>query len=108
MSLLNRRGPKRCLRPVRDDFDVDVAARGVAIGADLLVRLFRERLELRLRQARVGDVEHDGEPEAALLTRAYADSAFHRRFRCVLLVLLGDEVERAAEAGGVAGREQML
>jgi hypothetical protein len=36
------------LRPVGDEFDVDVAARRVAIGADLLVRLFRQGLQLRL------------------------------------------------------------
>ncbi len=35
-------------RPVGDELDVDVAARRVAIGADLLVRLLRQRLKLRL------------------------------------------------------------
>src|SRR5271163_657999 len=94
--------------PVRDNLDVDIAARRVAIGADFLVRLFRHRLKLRLRQAWVGHVEHDREAEAAFFAWADGDGAFHRRLRRVLFVLLGDEVERAAEAGGVAGGEQML
>src|SRR5271157_3047663 len=96
------------LGPVGDDLDVDVAARRVAIRADLFVRLVDERLQFALRQARVGDVEHDRKAEAALLARADRDGAFDRRFRRVLLVLLGDVVELAAEAGGVTGGEKML
>jgi len=42
-------GDPRASAPVRDDLHVDVAASRVAIGADLLVRLFRQRLKLRLR-----------------------------------------------------------
>src|SRR3984957_9229329 len=103
-----RERARSSLSPVSDQLHVDVAARRVAIGADLLVRLFRQRLKYRLRQARVGHVEHDRQTEAALLARSDGDGAFHRRFRSVLFVLLGDEVERAAEAGGVAGGEQVL
>ncbi len=56
--------------PVRDDPYVDIAAGGMAVGADLLVRLVRERLKLGLRQGVVGHVERDCQAEAARVARA--------------------------------------
>jgi hypothetical protein len=41
--------PMSSLCPVRNDLHLHIAARRMAIGADLLVRLFRQRLQLRLR-----------------------------------------------------------
>src|SRR5436190_18248101 len=90
------------------ELDADVVARRVRVRADLLVRLARERGELGLRQALVLHAELHREPEAAAVARAYRDRAGDARLRGVLLRPLADEVERAAEAGSVAGGEQMF
>ena len=72
------------------------------------VRLLDERLEFGCRERTVDDRHLDGEFKPAGFARTYRNGASHRGARRILLVVLGDEVERAAETGGVAGREQML
>src|SRR2546421_2131418 len=78
------------------------------IRADLLVRLVHQALELRLRDATVLDLHLHGEAEAAAVARADSHRAGDFRFGGVALFLLADEIERAAEAGGVAGGKEML
>src|SRR5437867_9049502 len=90
------------------ELDGDIVARRVRVRADLLVRLARERGELGLRQALVLHAELHREAEAAAVARADRDCAGDARLRGVLLLPLADEVERAAEAGGVAGGEEVL
>ena len=72
------------------------------------MRLVGERLQFGLRYARIGDVEFDGEAEAAGGARTDADLALDHRLGRILLVLLRHEVEGAAETGGVSGGEQVL
>src|SRR5207248_10813357 len=88
--------------------DLDVAAGRMRIRTDLFVRLVDERDELRPGQALVLDVELDREAEPPAVARSDRHGAGHDRTLRVLLLLLGDIIERAAEASGVAGREQML
>src|SRR5207247_9320885 len=90
------------------ELDADVVARRVRVRADLLVRLARERGELGLRQAPVLHAELHRQTEAAAVARADRDRAGDARLRPVFLLPLADEVERAAEAGGIAGREEVL
>src|SRR5882762_7511900 len=96
------------LRSGNFELDRDVVARRVRVRADLLVRLAGERGELGLRHALVLHAELHGEAEAPAVARADRDGAGDPRLRCVLLVALADEVERAAEAGRVAGGEEVL
>ena len=88
--------------------DVNVAARCMRIGADLFVSFLNEARQLGLRQAFVLDAHLNGEPEAAAVARADGCGTCHPGFARILLVLFRDEVEGAAEAGGVARREQVL
>jgi len=92
----------------RRKLNVDVVARGVRVRADLLVRFLRERGELRLRQRAILDLQLDRQPEATRLAGTDAHCRGHLGLAGVLLLALGDEIERAAEARGVAGGEQML
>src|SRR4051794_13543065 len=78
------------------------------IRADLFVRFLREGCELGLGKALVLDVQLHGKSEAAALAWPDRDGARDRRTVRILLVLLGDEVERAAEAGGVTGRKKIF
>src|SRR5579883_744020 len=78
------------------------------IGANFLVRLIGERLQFGRRQAAVDDMQLHCEAEAAGLARADRDRAGRGRLARVLLMALGDEVERAAETGRIAGRKKML
>src|SRR5437660_2198154 len=96
------------LRSGNLELDGDVVARRVRIRADLLVRLAGERGELGMGQAPVLHAELDREAEAAAVARADRDRAGDARPGGVLLLPLADEVERAAEAGGVAGGEKVL
>src|SRR4029079_5525220 len=58
--------------------------------------------------ARVLDAHPHRETEPSALARANRHGASDLRARGVALLLLRDEVERAAEAGGVARGEQVL
>src|SRR5262245_41132645 len=100
-------GP-RGLRPHRLELHVDVPPRRVRVRADLLVRLPDERRELGLREALVLHPHLHRDPEAAAFARPDRDRGSDLRLGCVLPVLLADEVERAAEARGVPGGEQVL
>src|SRR5579863_10655544 len=88
--------------------DIDVITRGVGVGAHLM-RLGDQRLGIRARQPRQRDLQRDVETETAFRARADAD---RRRYRCVggylRAALRRDEFHRADEAGGVAGREELL
>src|SRR5882724_10398398 len=88
--------------------DVDIAACGMRIRADLFVRFPDERGELGLCDALVLDAHLHREAETASFARTYRHGAGHLCPGRVLLLLLGDEIERAAEAGRVAGGEQVL
>ena len=86
----------------------DVAARGVGVGTDCLVRFFRQSREIGLRHGLVLHAELDGEAEAAALTRTDGHRTLGLGFGRVFLVLLADIVERTAEAGGITRREEMF
>ena len=101
--------PSRFLSAALDvELHVDIVACGVRVRADLLVRLLGERRQFRLRHALILDVQLDREPEAAAVARPDRYVGGDARLAGVLLVLLADEVERAAKARGIAGGEQML
>src|SRR5579883_367535 len=85
------------------ELHVDIPSRRMGVGADLLMRLAGETRELGLRQALVFDLKLDGEAEAAAVARADRHGTGDPRLGRILLLLLGDEIERAAEAGGIAG-----
>src|SRR5215468_12341133 len=87
---------------------VHVAARGVRVGADLLMCFLRECRELGLGEALVLDAQLHRETEPAALARADRHRARNLRLGSVLLLLFADEVERAAEARGVTRGEEML
>jgi transaldolase len=90
------------------ELHVDVAARGVRIGADLLVRFPGERGEVGLGQRLVLDAHFHRDAEAAAVARTDRHRAGDLRLGGVALLLLGDVVERAAEARRIAGGEEML
>ena len=90
------------------ELDVDIVTRGVRVGADLFVRLLDQVRELRLLQALVLDTHHHGKTEAAAIARADRDGAGDLSVGRVLFVLLGNEVNRAAETSGIACGEKML
>src|SRR5262249_60019730 len=54
------------------------------------------------------DPQLHGEPEAAALARADRDRSGDRGLARILLLLFADEIDRPAEAGRIAGGEQML
>jgi len=85
---------------MRDGLDVDVAAGRVAIGADLFVRLLAKVWGSAV--GRFGSVTSSAtaRPKPPFSRGPIETAHFHRRFRRVLLVLLGDMIERAAESGG--------
>src|SRR5262245_63741217 len=78
------------------------------VGADLLVRFLGKRVELALWQTPVLDAHLDREAEAAAVARADRYGTGNLRVRRVLLLLFRHEIEGPAEAGGVAGGEQVL
>jgi hypothetical protein len=96
-----------CLTSHDLELHVDIAARGVGVGADLLVRLMGQRRQIDLLQAVVLDAQLDRDAEAAALPRADRNRADDFGLGSVLFVLLTDKVKRAAETRGVAGSEKM-
>src|SRR5689334_10221149 len=100
--------PSASLRALDGELYRDVVPGRVRVGTDLLVRLTGESFELRLRERRVPDMQLHREAEAAGVARPDRDAAGDGCALGVLLLLHRDIVERAAEAGGVAHREQML
>src|SRR4029077_16234088 len=90
------------------ELDVHIAAGGVRVRTDLLVRLFHQRLKQCLRQAAILDLHLDGDAKAATLARTNRGRASYLGIGGVVLLLLGDVVERAAKAGGVARGKEML
>jgi hypothetical protein len=72
------------------------------------VRLLGEGGEVGLRQRLVLDAQLHRNAEAAAVARADRHGAGDLRLRRVALLLLGDVVERAAEAGRVARGEEVL
>src|SRR5215467_9802311 len=90
------------------ELDVHIAAGGVRVGADLLVRLFDQLLKKCLRQTAILDLHLDGDAEAATLARTDRGRASDPSVGGGVLLLLGDVVERAAKAGGVARGKEML
>src|SRR5579862_7680119 len=80
----------------------------MAVGTDLLMRFFDERREIALRQALILDAHFDRDAEAAAFARADRDRRCDRGLRRVFLVLLADEIERAAKARRIAGGKEML
>src|SRR6185503_14267344 len=75
---------------------------------DFLVGLSGEGLQLGLRQARILDPHLDAQTKAATLARADRHGTGDLSLARVLLVLLGDEVERAPVAGRIPCCEQVL
>jgi len=90
------------------DVDGDVAARRMRVGTDFLVCFPHERGEIGLSNALILDVHLQCEPKTTVL--AHADRYRERYLgpRRVFLPWLGDEIERAAEAGRIACGEQVL
>src|SRR5512132_1215631 len=85
------------------EFDVHVVARRMRVGADLLVGFLHQLRQLDLRQALIFHSHLHRESEAAAVARTDRDGAGHLGLGGVLLVLLGNEIDRAAETGGIAG-----
>ncbi|GGT14926.1 hypothetical protein GCM10010254_39580 [Streptomyces chromofuscus] len=96
-----------CGRLLDDEVDLDVAAGGVGVGADL-VGLLDELAAGRLVHG-VGqlDAERDGQPEALALL-ADADLGGDGRLAQVDLGVPADQAQGAGEAGGVPGGEELL
>jgi hypothetical protein len=86
---------------------IDVAARRMRVGTDFLVRFPHEHGEIGLSNALILDVHLHREPKTTVLAHADRCRACYLGRRCVFLLLLGDEIERAAEAGGIACVEQV-
>src|SRR5882672_3179475 len=100
--------PSEVLAPDHFELDIHVAAYGMRIRADVLMRFPGELNELRLRQALVLDAHLHLETETAAFARTDRHGAGDLRLRRVALPLLGNEVERPAEAGGISRGKQLL
>src|SRR5438105_1755284 len=98
----------RCLASDHFESDGDVAARGVRIRADLFVRFPHQCGKLGLLDALVLDEHLHREAEAAAVARADRHSAGDLRPGGITLFLFRHEIERTAEAGGIARGEEML
>ena len=72
------------------------------------MRLFDQRLKQCLRQAAILDLHLDGDAKAATLARTNRGRASDLGVGGVVLLLLGDVVERAAKAGSIARGKEML
>src|SRR6266404_5174842 len=86
-----------CLASDHFERDVHVAANGMRIRAELLMRFLDERGELGLRETLVLDTHLHGETETAAFARADRHGAGDLRLRRVALPLLRHEVERSEE-----------
>src|SRR5699024_2396613 len=89
------------------DRDVDVAAGGVGVRA-YPVGLVGQRVSLGLDEVREGDLEFDGELEAALVVLADAHAGADRGIIDIRLGLTRHETQRRVEAGRVTDREELL
>src|SRR5882762_10519825 len=87
------------------ELDRNIVPRSVRVGADFLVRLAGESLELRLRERRVLDVQLHCDAESARVARPDRHAAGDGCALGVLLLLDRNKIECATEAGGVADRE---
>src|ERR1700728_181913 len=97
------------MRPLHDlEPNLDVAAGGVGIGANLM-RLFHQSLCLGMREAGKRDIKADLQAKTTGRTWSDADRRGHRRisghFRAALR---SHELHRADEAGGISGREKLF
>src|SRR5258708_2335681 len=88
--------------------DIHVAARRMRVGTDFLMCLLHEHGEIGLSDALILDTNLHREPKTTALAHADRYRACYLGPRRVFLILLGDEIERAAEAGRVACGEQVL
>src|SRR5262249_2275243 len=80
----------------------------MGIGADLLVRFLDECGEIGFPDGPVPAPHSYCQTETATLARTYRHRASHLGTGGVLLLLFGNEVERAAETGRVTRGEQVL
>src|ERR1700722_4661316 len=88
--------------------NVDVASRGVGIGA-YLVCLLHQGLRLRARHPGQGDVECDLQAKATGRARPDTDRRGHRRIgRHFRAALRSYELHRADEAGRISGSEKLF
>src|ERR1700722_9425596 len=88
--------------------DIHVAARRMRVGTDFLVCFPHEHGEIGLSNALILDAHLHREPKTTTLADADRCRACYLGRRRVFILLLGDEIERAAEAGRVACGEQVL
>src|SRR5260370_22668335 len=87
---------------------VHVAAGGMRVGACLFLRFPDERGKLGLRNALIFDAHLHRETEPPAFTLTNGDSASDFGLGSVALLPLCYEVERPAEASGIARGEQVL
>src|SRR5690349_11303058 len=85
-----------------------IAACCMRIRTDSFVRLAGERGELAFTETGVAHAELDREPEPAGVPGPDGHGAGYDSVLGVDLLLTGHKIDRAAEARGVAGREQVL
>jgi hypothetical protein len=88
--------------------DIDAAACRTRVGTDFLMCVAHEHGEIGLCNALTLDAHLHREPKTAFLAHANRCRACCLGRRGVFLFLLGDEIERAAEAGRIACGEQVL
>jgi len=94
--------------PGSDHFEhnVNIAPRGMGIGADPFVSLADQCVKFGLRKARVLDPHLHRDAKAAGLTRADRDGTGNLGFCGIALRLFCNEVERSTKAGSIARSEK--
>jgi Integrase core domain len=102
---VDRRQSCGCLGASDVELDLDIAARGVRVGADILVCLLSQHSEVRLAEGHILDAQSNGKAKPTSLSRADRHRAFDFCIGRVHMLLLGDEIERTAEASRIACRE---
>ena len=87
---------------------INIAAGGVAVGADLIMGFLHQGCRLSLCQVGHLHMHFHGNAEAAALARANRGRAGGDGARHIRLMLAGDKFQRAAKAGSITGGKQMF
>ena len=106
-SVLIPRSDDILLAILDDQLDGDIAPRGIRVGTDLVGQLY-QRLRLGTLDAWDLNVHLNGESHLPASDRADSNSVGDDDLTDVLLLPPGRSHERTFEAGGKAGREELL
>ena len=92
---------------LKDEFNRDIAARGIGIGADLMGE-FKELLAGGRIYSRKGETQFDFESKPTLPVRPNAHSRGDGGLTCIHLFTLGNAQKSRLEAGRVPDGEELF